>query len=74
MSVFFISVIICSGMQSNEIQNKILHCTVSKPNPKMVATETESILQTNIFIELTSGLLQTLQYKSTCPKFPRLVK
>ena len=53
MSVFFIIVIICSGMQSNEIQNKIPHCTVSKPNPKMVATETESILLTNIFIELT---------------------
>jgi hypothetical protein len=34
MSVFCIIVIICSGMQSNEIQNKIPHCTVSKLNPK----------------------------------------
>ena len=53
MSVFCIIVIICSGMQSNEIQNKIPHCTVSKLNPKMVATETKSILLANIFIELT---------------------
>jgi hypothetical protein len=29
------------------------HTTVSKSNPKMVATETESILLTKIFIELT---------------------
>ena len=29
------------------------HTTVSKLNPKMVATETESILIANIFIELT---------------------
>ena len=53
MSVFCIIVIICSGMQSNEIQNKIPLCTVSKLNPKMVATEKKSILLTNIFIELT---------------------
>ena len=29
------------------------HTTVSKLNPKMVATETKLILLTNIFIELT---------------------